>query len=270
MCFSGYFIYLDWSGITDNISTGAPAVTSFCSNCLVLPTICQYVLQRLLHFSALVSYYLQYTNMCCSGYIILQHWSLITYTMSACVAEVTSFFSNVLLLPTLCQHVLQRRFLFLQDWSLITYTMSTNAAGGNSIFITGLELPTVCQNMLQRLIHISVLLSYYLQYINICCSGYLIFQHFSLITYTMSHMLQLLVHFSPLVSYYLHYINICCSGKTISQHWSGITYPMSICATAITSFFSTALVLPKIYQNELQWLIQFTALVSYYLNYVSM
>jgi hypothetical protein len=208
--------------------------------------------------------------MCCSGYFILQHRCLITYTMSICAAAFISFYSTVVILPTLCQHVLQRRFLFFQDWSLITYTMSTYAAGGNSFFITGLELPTLCQNILQRLIHISVLLSYYLQYINLCCRGYLIFQHFSLITYTMSHMLQLLVHFSPLVSYYLHYINICCSGKTISQHWSRITYPMSICATAVTSFFSTALVLPKIYQNELQRLIQFTALASYYLNYVSM
>jgi hypothetical protein len=179
------------------MSTCAAAVTSFYSTCFVLPTLYQHVLQRLLHFTTEVSYYLNYIYLCCSGYFILQHWSRITYTMSACAAAVISFYSNRLLFPTLCQHVLQRLFHFtvivsyflhyvnmcssgyfiLQHWSRITYTMSTCAAAVSAFFSTGLVLPTVCQHVLRRLVHFSALVSYYLHYVNMGCSGYFILQH---------------------------------------------------------------------------------------------
>jgi hypothetical protein len=173
------------------------------STSLVLRIVCQHVLQRLINFSALVSYTLHYVNRCCSGYFILQHWSLITYTMSTCAAAVTSLHSPALLLPTLYQHVQQRILHYkalvsyylhyvnmccsghfiIQHWSLITYTISTCAAAVTSLYSTGLLLPTLCQHVLQRLIHFSALVSNYLHYIKICCSGFFIFQYCSHITY---------------------------------------------------------------------------------------
>jgi hypothetical protein len=133
-----------WSTITYNMSTCGAEDISFYITGLVLPKICEHVLQRLLNFSAIVSYYLHYINKCCSGYSILQHWPLITDTMSAGCVAITSFFS------------------------------------------TGLLIPTLCQLVLQGLLHFSGLLSYYLHYDNMCCSCFLIFQHGSRISYTMS------------------------------------------------------------------------------------
>jgi hypothetical protein len=145
----------------------------------------------------MVSYFLYYVNMCSSGYFILQQWSLISYTMSACAAAITSFFITGLILPTLCQHVLQpllpfsalvsyylhyvymccSRYFLFQHWSRITYTMSTCAAAVTSFFSTGFVLPTLCLHVLQPLLHFTALVSYYLHYINMCCSGYFILQH---------------------------------------------------------------------------------------------
>jgi hypothetical protein len=117
---SNYLQYVNmwWTGFYIFFSTG-----------LVLPTLCQHLLQRIGHFSALVSYDLHYVNIWCSGYLIFHNWSRITYTISTCAEEVTTFFS------------------------------------------TNLVLPTICQYVLHHLIHFSTLVSYYLHYINICCSG---------------------------------------------------------------------------------------------------
>jgi hypothetical protein len=53
------------------------------------------------------------------------------------------------------------------------------------------------------------------------------------------------------------------------QHWSHITITMSTCAASVSPSFSTGHVLSTLYQQVLQRLIHFTALVSYYLHYVS-
>jgi hypothetical protein len=107
----------------------AAAVISFYSIYLLFPTLCQLVLQRLIYFSELFSYYLHYIYICCSGYYILLLWSRIIYILSTCDAAVNSFFNTGLVLTTLYQHVLQ------------------------------------------RLVHFSALVSYYLHYFNMCCSG---------------------------------------------------------------------------------------------------
>jgi hypothetical protein len=245
------------------------------------------MLQRLLHFSALVSYYIKYVNMCCNGYYILQHWSRITYNMSTGDATVTSFFNHGsrinctiswcasevspftctgLVLPTLLLHVLQRLVNF-QHWTHIPFTMSTCAAAVSNIFSTGLVLPTLCLHVLQRLLHFSGMIRYYIQYIYMCCSGHFIIQHCSLISYTMSARAQRLLHFRALVSYYLQYVHMFCSVYFIFQHCSRIAYSIPTCAAAVTSFYSTGLLLPTLFQHVLQRLLHFSALVSYYLHY---
>jgi hypothetical protein len=110
------------------------------SNCLEQAKLCQNVLHRLLHFSALFSYYLNYTNMYGSGYFILQHWSLIIYNKS-CIC-----------------------------------------CSGYFNFSIGLLLPNISQHVQQRLFHFTVLVSYYLQYVNMCCSVYFILERWSRIT----------------------------------------------------------------------------------------
>jgi hypothetical protein len=162
MCSIGYFIFQHTSPITYNMSTYAAAVSPFFRNCFELPTVCQHGIQRLVHFSAMVSYYLHYVNMVCSGYFILQHLLRITYTLSTCAAAWNSFFRTGLVLPTICQHVLQR---------LIT-----------SFFSTGLILPTLCQKYAAAVISFSTLVIYFLVYVSICCSGYFIFENWSRIT----------------------------------------------------------------------------------------
>jgi hypothetical protein len=140
MLSSGYFILKHLSRINYNMSICAAAVTLIYSTALLLPTLCQNMLQRLLHFSVLHSYYLHYINICCSGYLIFQHLSRITYTISTCAAADSSFFNTALVLPTLYQRVQK------------------------------------------RLVHLQAVVSYYLPYVNNCCSGYIIFQHCSRIT----------------------------------------------------------------------------------------
>jgi hypothetical protein len=122
--------------------------------------------------------------------------------------------------------------------------------------------------MLQRLIHFRAIVSYYVQYVNTCCSVYLIFSTGLVLPRVCQHVLQRLIHFSVLVKFYLHYVKICCSCYSILQHWSGITYTWSTCAAADISFYNTGLVLSTLGQHELQRLHHFSALVSYYLHYV--
>jgi hypothetical protein len=182
------------------------AVTSFFSTGLVTPTLCKHVLQRFLHFSARISNFVHYVNMSCNGYVILQHATLITYTMSTCDEAVFPFFSNDHVLPTLGQQVLQRLrhftarvsyylhslymscrgYFILQQGSHITYTISSCAAAISSFYSTGLVLPTLILHVLQRLFHFTRLISYYIIYVIMFCSVYFILQHGSLITYTMS------------------------------------------------------------------------------------
>jgi hypothetical protein len=161
---SGYFILQHWYLITYTLSTCAAAVTSFSSPGLIFPTIYQHVLQRLLHFTALVSYYLDYVNRCFNVYFILQYCSRLIYTMSTCVAAVTSFYRFGLVLPTTCQLVKQR-LLHFQQWFRISYNI-TGAAEVTSFFSTALVLATLSQNMLQRLLQFTSLVSHYLQYVN--------------------------------------------------------------------------------------------------------
>jgi hypothetical protein len=172
--------------------------------------------------------------MCCSVYFIFQHWSHITYIRSK---------------------ICSSGYFILHHFSLISYTMSTCSAAINSFFSTGLVLSTLGQRLLQRLFYFSALVSYYLHYINKCCSGYSILEHCSLITYIMStcpaviisffsiglvlptlsqRVLKRLVYFSALLSNSLHYVNICYSGYFIFQHCSRITYTMWIFYAAVT------------------------------------
>jgi hypothetical protein len=88
---SGYFILQHWSRITKTLSTCAVAVISFFSIGLVLPRLWPHVLQRLIHFRALDSYYLHYVNLSCSVYFNLQKWSRIMYTMPTRAEAFTSF-----------------------------------------------------------------------------------------------------------------------------------------------------------------------------------
>jgi hypothetical protein len=149
-------------------------VSLFFRTALGLPTICQNVLHRFLHFSSRVSNFIHYVNMC---------------------EAVSPFFSTGLVLPTLYQHVLQRLLHFselvsyylhyinmsyngyvvLQNESLITYNMSTYDAAGIPFFSNDHVLPTLCQLVLQRLLQFTSLVSYYLHSVNMCCSGYFIF-----------------------------------------------------------------------------------------------
>jgi hypothetical protein len=206
------------------MATYAAAVNIFFSTGLVLPTLYQKVKQRLLNFTALVSYDLQYVNMWCRGYIIFQHWSRITYTISTSAAAVTTFFS------------------------------------------TGLVLPKICQYVLLQLIHFSTLVSYYLHYINICCSGHVFYSTGLLLPSICQLVKQRLLHF---------------------QHWSRISYTLTTGSAAFISFFSTGLIIPTLgqkyaaavtsfyiisllyptlCQHVLLRLIHFSALVSYYLH----
>jgi hypothetical protein len=105
---SGYFIFKHSPRIPYNMSTCAAAYTSLYRTGPALPRLCHHLLQRLLHFTALLSYYLDYVNMCFSVYFILQQWSRITYTMSTFSAVVNFFYSIGLVIPGLCPHVLQR------------------------------------------------------------------------------------------------------------------------------------------------------------------
>jgi hypothetical protein len=140
MCCSCYSTLQHWSRITYTWSTSAAAFTSFYSTALVLSTLGQNVLQRLLHFSALVSYYLHYVKNMLQGLHQCQHCSLIFYSMSAFPAAVTSFFRSGLAVLPLYKHVLQwlihftalvsyllhyvsmccRGYFIFQHWSRIT------------------------------------------------------------------------------------------------------------------------------------------------------
>jgi hypothetical protein len=159
------------------MSKCAAAVSSYFSTGPEFPTVGPYVLQWLVHFSALASCYLHYSNMCCSGYFIIENWSRITFILSTWAATVTSFYSTHPLLPTICQLVIQRVFHFsatityylhnvnrffsgyfiLQHWSRITYTLKTCAAAVTSFYMTGLVLPSICHHVLQRLLHFTAL-----------------------------------------------------------------------------------------------------------------
>jgi hypothetical protein len=136
------------------------AVISFFSTDLILTTLYRHVLQRLLHFPTLFSYYLHYSNMGCSDKTIFQH----------------------LHYAYMCWSI----YFIFQDLSVITYNISTCAAAVISLYSSLLLLPTLCQHVLQRLPHFTALVSNNLHYINMSSSGYLIFQHCSIITYTMS------------------------------------------------------------------------------------
>jgi hypothetical protein len=94
------------------------------STAILLPTLCQQVLQWIPHYSALVSSYIYYVNMCCSGYFIFQQFSPNKFTMSTCAASVSPSFSTGLVLTAKYQHVLKRLLHFA---ALISYysNMST-------------------------------------------------------------------------------------------------------------------------------------------------
>jgi hypothetical protein len=100
------------------MSICAAAVSPFFSTGLLLATLYQHVLQRILHFSELVSNYLHYINMSCNNYDDLEHAYLITYNMSNYDAVGIPFFSNDHVLPKLCQQVLQRLVHFT---ALVSY-----------------------------------------------------------------------------------------------------------------------------------------------------
>jgi hypothetical protein len=101
ICCSAHFIFQHWTHITYTMLND---------------------LQPLVQFTALLSYYLNCVNMCCSGYFILQPWSRIIYNSSTWAAPFNSFFSTDLVLPKLCQNMLQRLIHF-QQWPLISYPM---------------------------------------------------------------------------------------------------------------------------------------------------
>jgi hypothetical protein len=205
-------------------------------------------MQRLVHISAPVTYYLHYDNRLCSGYFILQHWSPINNNMSSCAAAF---------------------YFMLQQLSRITYIMSTSAEAITSFFSTGLVLHTLCQNVLNRLLHFSALVSYYLHYFYMCNSGYFIFSTGLVLATLCQEVLQRSRHFTELLSYYLKYTNMCGNGYFILQHMSLITYNLSaFLMQRFSSIYSTGLKLFTIVLHGLQRLLHFSALISYYRNYV--
>jgi hypothetical protein len=148
--------------------------------------------------------------------------------------------------------------------------MSTCAAAVRPFLSTSHVFSTLCQHVLQRLLQFSALVSYFLHHMNRYRSVCFILHNGLVLPTLCQYVLQRLLHFTALVSYYLHSVNMCCSGYFNFQQWSRITYTVSTCAESVCSFYSTGLVLPTLCQHVLQRLLNFTELVSYYLDYVLM
>jgi hypothetical protein len=168
--------------------------------------------------------------------------------MSTCASGVTSFFRAGLVFlhyDNLCCS----GFFIFQHGSRIPYTMSTCAAAVSPFF--------------QHWSRITYIISTWYATVTSFYSTR------PLLPTLCQLVMQRLFHFSATITYYLHYVNTFCSGYFILKHWSRITYTLSTCAAAVISFFSTALILPTLWHHVLQRVLHFTALVSYYLDYVN-